>query len=1125
MTAMKWVLLVLLVFVLVALWTASYFFPELRWIPITLTVSLAIVVLFVVLVRWLRARARANAQRRSGDPMYARQLKARETRRDIRRALAALKRGGNSARAVPWLACVGVSGSGKTTLIERSGLPFAPVEWRTPKGTANAPEHEFRCFFSPEAMVMDVAGRLTENQSDRDDWMALLDALRSLRPERPLDALLIAISATDLLSLGEFDLDRAAANLKGQVYEALERLEMVLPVYCIVTKADLLGGFVEFWSGLSRADLGAPWGASFQVGDPRLAEPVRAIETEFDTLGNRVHARVLDRLPAERDPVRRAHTMRFPLEFRALGPKLARFVAALMRHDASRESFVFRGFYLASAQPQQISPTPGEATSYFLADLFRSVVLPDRGLGARSAAGARRWVRRELRSGLVALAVTLLALMPAIASYVHNAQLASDADEAVRMVESQPQKTQPGEAADPAELLANAVDQLDSESSDVAIPGWFGPWAARALLTPVRSAYIHRLHGWFLLRLRPRLERQLEAIGSGPALADRPSSVEDRTPLRQSYEAVKAYATFFEPKGHVDLSWTPQQLAASWRELLPQKADSVPPERLVKHATNYLAALGGDSALAWRDPSSWLRAARAKLKQADIRGLPYRRLKIVARDEPPIRASDVFSPASLEFLESRGDVQVPGVYTANAWAKIREALKSPQAWPREAVIERWVLGDESIPADEAALRDQMRSDYFKDYTDRWMTFLDELRVKTPPNVAAAKQELTAFKEVDGFYGSLFKQFKLNVIREEPTLLAAAVSTLASKLPWAKAEPEAGPKALPPTPVEDAFRPLLVFSGDVLGDRQAEGKPPLEKYRDILSSLQAALDGLGDQPNPNAQMQFSEASSGVARLLDPLEEPLRGRLRRLLMPPVTGGVQAAKVEGVGSMSDDWKSSVWSAWDEKLNGRFPFKKSGPEHAANFEDFTAFFKPSGGVLWGFVQGKLAGWVERTGSGGYVPKKGADHLSPELFECLNVAQEISDAFFREGDEPGLKVSLQADWSAPDVSGAKISIGAKETPLPRGQWSPVVRWLGEDVKLGWVQGGRPTQEIGRHAFPFFDLFQQLGGLHGEGARGIYRAELQPLTLKLRPEGKVDPLRPDFFSRLHCPQEIEMVKR
>lgn len=244
-----------------------------------------------------------------------------------------------------------------------------------------------------------------------------------------------------------------------------------------------------------------------------------------------------------------------------------------------------------------------------------------------------------------------------------------------------------------------------------------------------------------------------------------------------------------------------------------------------------------------------------------------------------------------------------------------------------------------------------------------------------------------------------------------------------------------------------------------------------------------------------------------------------------MPPVKGGVQAAKVESVGSLSDDWKASVWTAWDEKLSGHFPFAKSSSGGAVNFADFAAFFKPKDGVLWGFVQAKLANWVERGGSGSYLTKRGAEPLAPEVLVCFTVGQEITDMFFHDGEEPGLKVSFLADWSGSDVATTKADVGGKETPLPRGQWSAPVRWFGEDAKLEWVQDGRPTQELGRHAFSLLDLFDQLGGLRPAGARGVYALEFPPLSVKVRSEGRADALRPDFFSRMRCPREIDMAKR
>ncbi len=90
-----------------------------------------------------------------------------------------------------------------------------------------------------------------------------------------------------------------------------------------------------------------------------------------------------------------------------------------------------------------------------------------------------------------------------------------------------------------------------------------------------------------------------------------------------------------------------------------------------------------------------------------------------------------------------------------------------------------------------------------------------------------------------------------------------------------------------------------------------------------------------------------------------------------MPPVMGGVSAAKAEGASTLSDDWKSGVWTAWDQKLKGHFPFTPHAD--AADFGQFAAFFKQDG-LLWGFVKSHLADRVEENGEGRYLVSQGAD-------------------------------------------------------------------------------------------------------------------------------------------------------
>src|SRR5690606_17188371 len=113
--------------------------------------------------------------------------------------------------------------------------------------------------------------------------------------------------------------------------ELIRRLEMVLPVYVLITKADLIVGFVEFWSDLGPQSRGQVWGATFDPDAEELAEPAAAVKAEIDVLTAALHARTLERVGGDRALPHRARILQFPVEFTALRRPLARFIEELFR--------------------------------------------------------------------------------------------------------------------------------------------------------------------------------------------------------------------------------------------------------------------------------------------------------------------------------------------------------------------------------------------------------------------------------------------------------------------------------------------------------------------------------------------------------------------------------------------------------------------------------------------------------------------------------------------------------------------------------------------------------------------------------------------------------------------------
>jgi type VI secretion system protein ImpL len=1015
---------------------------------------------------------------------------------------------------------VGPKGAGTSTALDRLGL--TPLQTRAPTAGATSPANPFELWCSGDAAVVDVAAQ-TIGAQEHDTWLALLDAVRRLRGHQAIQGVIVTLGISDLQSAVDSDLQELASTVRARLDEVLERLGTIVPVYLVLTKADLLPGFTEFWGQDPKREESA-WGASFSVGDDTaIHEPGKAVHREFEVLADALHARLLERLPHEGDPQRRVRVLRFPLEFRAMEGPVQRFTEALCRPGPAPERFVLRGFYLTSQ---------GEPRSkgYFLTDLLRSVVLPDRNLGAPTASATRRRAKTEVVAAAVSMGALALVLLPALVSYAHDTELARAAESAAVAVNGAGPETTPGMKGDPIEPALDALERLEADAHSFAIPGWFGHRAAGELPDALTDAYVGRIHAWMVYRLRAELEKRLDAMVWGAPLTDTPSTPDDRTPLLEAYDTLRLCAALADPKGHVAGDWAAHRLADEWRKVLPD-AGVVDTARLVEHAHRYLAAMETRPAMAW-PLTAKLTDARNRLKHLQAGDMPYRRMLLWAQTEPPVRASDLFGHASLEFLDSRGDVQIPGVFTARGWQKIREALKSSNPWPADAVVEPWVLDDPGIPSDERGLREQARQRYFDDYSDRWMRFLGELRIKTPGDVDTARRELTAFK-AETFYKTLFAQLKQNIIRDDLDGPGGDAGTWMSRIPWIgkSGDTDAAAAAAGPSPVETAFRPILTFAG-LTDDAKASGggAVPLDKYLAILDALKADLGESGGGAAPKSleevQSHLSQAKTGVQELLDAVPDPSKRTLARLLMPPVTGGVAAGSSAGENSLSDDWKSIVWTAWDQKLNGHYPFKVGPSAQPASFADFSKFFRPDGdGILWGFVHAKLANMVEQKGDGAYGSKGGGDTLAPDALQCLTVAQEITDAFFRVGDAPGLTFSIQADWTSPDVTDAKFFAGAKGNDLPKASWSAPLKWLGEDVHVEWKEGGRPTQELGRHSFSLFDLFAHLGGLKAQSAgRALYSADCPPLTLKVRPEGK-DAFRPDFFTRLHCPQTLRIASQ
>lgn len=243
-------------------------------------------------------------------------------------------------------------------------------------------------------------------------WDEFLTLCRNYRPERPFDAIVLAIPAAALLDIGaegEATLRARAQGLHRRLWLAQNRLALRFPIHLVVTECEAIPGFARFGAALPdalrRAILG--WASPYELVTPyqpqwvdaALDQVVGAVADSCAELGALV--------PADADSI--AYFL-LPAELERLRAGLKLFCEELMRPSAYHESFLLRGIYLtgdsspAAVLGASTADTGGalelfdarEPMPVFLRDIFERKVFAEVGLVRSSRQRMRRPAARRL---------------------------------------------------------------------------------------------------------------------------------------------------------------------------------------------------------------------------------------------------------------------------------------------------------------------------------------------------------------------------------------------------------------------------------------------------------------------------------------------------------------------------------------------------------------------------------------------------------------------------------------------------------------------------------------------------------------------------------------------------------
>jgi type VI secretion system protein ImpL len=1076
----------------------------------------------------LTAQADAQAQQVRPDQ----QEEIETMRAEFNKAVASLKssklaRGGKDALSLlPWYLIIGPPGSGKSTALRNSGLQFPYLSARGGgvKGVGGTRNCEW--WLTNEAVILDTAGRYTTEEDDRDEWVSFLDMLKRNRPKRPVNGLIVAVSVGDLIGIGEEESSQLAQRLRERVDEVTERLGLIVPIYLLFTKCDLLAGFVDIFGDLPKSERGQVWGFTVPVADPGGRSPEAQFDECFAELRNVVEQRSMHRLGEERHPETRERIFRFPQQFEGLRSNLTAFVHTLFAENVYQDTPAMRGVYFSSgtqegspidrvmnamaeafgirrALPLSSQPVL-ETRSYFLRDVFSRVIFSDQNLAVTSSAEShrRRLFQYAYAGGCLALALLIL-LFPMI-SFFKNREMLHGMRVVVEVLQAQGARAdKPVEAVSALQPLRQWVELLFKyEQEGPPLSERFGLSQAEPLQKPVGDFF-----GMEVRRalVEPLLTQDLKEMAAfAKAYNNGELNLSARDYVRY-YTLLKLHLRLSGPRlpdepplDEAERAWIVQTLAERWSGK-PGLAESSEKQRLLgSHLELFVRLLEKEPRLAFPRNDKVIRDVRTVLEK-----LPYVELKleqIVAEagtEGHELKLSHILG-GTTSYIQCPGSV--PWAFTRPGYEKsVRPRLESAMQGS-----DAWILGRDPEATTEQELEKQaiaLRSMYFNQYITEWRTFLECVVVKEPrtrTEVLAILQDLTRGEppplarlfQVMAFHvnlpaseegaqdgkGGLWKDLERK-IKNAPILNKGSIKKVLNQSgPGATAE-ESPDGIYGPEHVKAIFKPLVEFGAKAPKSPDPEAPPPesvpLDDYHEKLRFLLGAVRKDMENPEDHGPLEaaIDSARVDVRTRIESQEGGWGPLLEALLWPPVNGAKKVMLESDLKEKSQKWCSEVYIPFKRDMAGLYPVHPLSHNDAA-IKDVAAFFRPGSGVCASFYNAYLRRDIVQSGVT-FKPAEGSSGYSGQLLLFLQRCHELQAALF-DGEAFGVEFSVRIR-PTPGIATTLLTVDGKLVQYGNGpeEWH-TFKWPGEGKKAGASievrPQGRPKES-----------------LHREGEWGLFR--------------------------------------
>lgn len=280
---------------------------------------------------------------------------------------------------IPWMLFVGDQAADVDGVL-RAGSQVSPFP--PPDKDEMEADDVWRWWFFKSMIAVEMHPRVVCDASarlDRGLWYQALMKLADEREKLPLNGIVVAVAVQTLLGPADA-LKDTATRLRRLVDEAMEHLQVRMPVYFVVSGLDRLPGYQQV-----RATL--PAEAFTQVLGHRFADGEAAsgangqLAAVFGPIAERLHALRMTALRAQATPSQRRAVFDFVESLRQAEQGLSLFVTLMLEDNPFQRTPRWRGLYFAGAADA------AHREGAFVSDLFTRFLPSDQPLAGASFRG------------------------------------------------------------------------------------------------------------------------------------------------------------------------------------------------------------------------------------------------------------------------------------------------------------------------------------------------------------------------------------------------------------------------------------------------------------------------------------------------------------------------------------------------------------------------------------------------------------------------------------------------------------------------------------------------------------------------------------------------------------------